>query len=97
MGISIWQALIVLLIVIPPFIPIIIAHKKKHAYRVAITILSVVGLFIFLCWVAALIWCFIEPARKQYPISDELEKLYELKQKGVITDDEFIMKKKELL
>jgi hypothetical protein len=53
-------------------------------------------------WFIALIWCFITPPTEKNTssiasVADELEKLHLLKDKGVITEMEFELKKRELL
>ncbi|MBE3654963.1 SHOCT domain-containing protein [Vibrio navarrensis] len=51
-------------------------------------------------WLIALIWCFIVPEKKvasMASVADEIDKLHSLKEKGVISEDEFNAKKKELM
>ncbi|HCE3381920.1 TPA: SHOCT domain-containing protein, partial [Vibrio parahaemolyticus] len=58
------------------------------------------GLFWGVGWLVALIWCFIVPEKKTNisgSIADEIEKLHSLKEKGVISEDEFNSKKSELM
>jgi len=47
-------------------------------------------------WLVALVWCFIEP-NVTISAASEIEALHELKNKGVITQEEFDLKKKSLL
>ncbi|MGR6874126.1 superinfection immunity protein [Pseudomonas sp. HK3] len=100
-GISIWQ-LIILLVLIPlAFLPTIIALKKNHPYKIPIIFINVFGGLVWgVGWLIALIWCFIVPEKKVLSVgsvADEVEKLHALKEKGVISEAEFGFKKKELM
>ncbi len=100
-GISIWQLLIVLVLLPLAFLPTIIALIKNHPYKIPIIIINVLGgLFWGVGWLISLIWCFITPEKQTSSIgsvADEIEKLYSLKEKGVISETEFNAKKKELM
>jgi sugar phosphate permease len=98
---SIWHWLIVLIILPVAFLPTIIAIRKNHPYKVAIILLNIFGGLVYgLGWLAALIWCFILPKASNGPavgVADELERLYQLKAKGILTQEEFDSKKKAML
>lgn len=86
------------------FLPSILAFKKKHPQKVPILLVNIFAGAIFgIGWVIALIWVFIKPnndqAQSSTPVdaSNEIEKLHELKEKGILTQDEFDLKKKALL
>lgn len=80
------------------FLPTIIACKKHHKYKIPIIIINLIGgLFYGAGWVVALIWCFIDPKDNVVGNADEIKKLFELKEKGIITKDEFERKKKDLI
>ena len=96
MGVSIWQLIIVLILLPLAFLPTIIAIKKNHKYKIPIIIVNILGSFLGgIGWLIAFIWCFIEP--KPSNTSNEIQKLHELKEKGALTQDEYDSKKRELL
>lgn len=98
---SIWHWLVVLIILPLAFLPTIIAIRKQHPHRIAIILLNVFGGLIYgLGWLAALVWCFILPKASGVPavgVADELERLHQLKEKGILTQEEFDGKKKAML
>ncbi len=59
------------------------------------------GLLYGIGWIVAIVWCFIEPKKSallsETSIADELEKLHALKERGILTADEFELKKQDLL
>ncbi|QIY10672.1 hypothetical protein FOC33_17000 [Plesiomonas shigelloides] len=78
-----------------------IALKKNHPYKIPIILINIFGGLLWgTGWLIALIWCFIVPEKKIASITsfaDELDKLNSLKERGVISEDEFNTKKKELM
>lgn len=98
---STWHWMIVLLILPLAFLPTIIAIGKNHPYKVAIVLLNVVGgLFYGIGWCAALIWCFVVPRDSGKPavgVAQELERLHELKTRGILTPEEFETRKRAML
>ena len=100
-GISLWQLIIVLVVIPLAFLPAIIALKKNHPYKIPIILINIFGGLLWgVGWLIALVWCFIIPEKKTSSIdsiADEIEKLYSLKEKGVISEVEFSSKKKELM
>jgi hypothetical protein len=100
-GISIWSILLIMILIPFAFLPTIIAIIRNHPYKLPIIIINIFGALIFgLGWVIALIWSLILP---QVNLSlsrenaSEIAALFELKEKGALTDEEFEIKKKELL
>jgi type VI protein secretion system component VasK len=96
------SVLLPLIILLPLyFVPTWIAIKKEHPQKVPIILVNLIGGLIWgLGWLAALVWCFIEPAQKNNTSTDvatEIEKLHELREKGILTSEEFDRKKQELL
>ncbi len=94
--------IIVLLVLLPLFfLPIIIAVKKNHPHRIPIILVNIFGgLFFGVGWLIALVWCFIVPSETQSTSNSsatELEKLYDLKEKGGISQEEYDSRKKTLL
>ncbi|MBF4274357.1 superinfection immunity protein [Vibrio anguillarum] len=97
LGVSIGQLLLILIVLIPfAFLPSIIALKKNHPYKIPIVLINILGgLLWWAGWLIALIWCFIVPEKKAASIAsvaDELDKLHSLKERCVISEDEFKVK-----
>ena len=102
MAISIWQIAIFLVVLLPLFfLPTFIALKKNHPYKIPIILVNIFGAALWgLGWIVALVWCFIMPIKSSKNSSssaDEIRKLYELKENGIITEEEFETKKTDLL
>ena len=101
MGISIWQLVIILILIPLIFLPTIIAIKKNHPYKIAIILINIFGGMLWgIGWLVALVWCFVESDKvgiTNRVSAEEIEKLYDLKEKGVLTQEEFDRKKKFLL
>lgn len=113
MGVSIFQLLIILIVIpvilIIFFLPAIVAYRGNHPHKFPILIVNIIGgLFFGLGWFIALVWCFIKPSNIDSTLSkihkpqisgaaDEIEKLYNLKDKGIISESEFENKKKEIM
>jgi len=83
------------------FIPSLLKKNKEAQLRI-----FVLNLFLgwtLIGWVVALIWALGEEKPKQKPISangniaDELAKLADLRDKGILTNEEFNHKKNQLL
>ncbi|MFL1806028.1 SHOCT domain-containing protein [Plesiomonas shigelloides] len=100
-GISIFQLLLLIIFLPLAFLPSIIALRKNHPYKIPIVLINIFGGLLWGAgWLIALIWCFIVPEKKIASITsvaDELDKLNSLKERGVISEDEFNTKKKELM
>lgn len=98
MGISIWQSVIILILIPLIFLPTIIAINKNHHYKIPIILINILGGMLWgFGWLVALIWCFIEPKSNNISATHEIEKLHELKEKGALTQEEYDTKKKALL
>lgn len=104
-GMSMWQILILLVLLPVLFLPSIIALSKNHPYKIPIILINIFGSVLWgLGWFIALAWCFILPSGNSSTHSgnssssaDEIRKLHELKEQGVITQEEFEKKKAALL
>lgn len=99
-GINIWQLLI--LMALPLYLlPSIIAFARNHPYKLPILLVNVFGGVIGgLGWVVALVWCFVLPDGARHTPRDalsEIEQLHSLKERGILTQQEFDAKKKSLL
>jgi len=101
LGISLWQLIIVLVVIPIALLPAIVALKRNHPYKIPIILINIFGGLLWgTGWLIALIWCFITPEKKTSSIdgiADEIAKLHSLKEKGVISEVEFSSKKKELM
>jgi len=83
-------------------LPTYFARTKNHPAKTSIMITNIVGgVFYGIGWIIALIWVFNGAEKKldsqNISTADELEKLFSLKEKGVITQEEFDNKKKDLI
>ena len=83
-------------------IPLIVAIKKKHPYKVPIILINIFLGWSFLGWVGALIWACILPEQNntnnQYNNKyEDLAKLQKLKEDGAITEIEFEIEKQKIL
>lgn len=94
-------AFVIVLSIAVYFFPWIIAANRNHHQRSSIVLLNVFLGWTFLGWLGALIWAVGEtkPIVKDSGISptEELLKLSELKDKGILTQDEFDKKKEKLI
>lgn len=84
------------------FLPAIIAARRKHPQLKSIELLNIFLGWTFLGWIAALAWsCSSGSAETQQSITesnaDELSKLWDLKEKGALTEGEYQKRKKKLL
>ncbi len=102
--------LYILLLIVPGiitqciyFIPYLIANKKGHPQETAIFILNLFAGWTIIAWLIALIWAFTEPkqivniSQASTRSADELMKYKELLDRGVISQEEFDAKKKQIL
>lgn len=85
------------------FLPTIVASNRSHASTGAIFVLNLLLGWTLLGWVAALVWSFANPVRvvvndqAQRSAAFEIQRLADLKERGLLTEDEFTRKKEELL
>lgn len=86
------------------FLPYLIANKKHHRQETAIFILNLFAGWTIIAWVIALVWACTE-SKQQTVIqqtnimssADELKKYVELLDQGIITQEEFDAKKKQIM
>ncbi len=81
------------------FIPTWIAIKKQHSNKTAIILINLLAGWMILGWFIALIWAIKKPENQQDNLNtaDEIEKLHNLKEKGIISEAEFESKKRKIL
>lgn len=82
------------------FLPLFIACFRKHPSALAISALNFLAGWTLVGWLAALIWALTNaPAHLSLQSSrtQDLYKLAELREKGVLTEDEFQREKSKLL
>jgi len=87
------------------FIPTFIASAKSHPSTGAIFAVNLLLGWTLVGWLGALIWALSNPDRPQkvyiknnnHDVADEIRKLGELKNDGILTTQEFETKKRELL
>jgi hypothetical protein len=91
------------------FIPVIIAGFRDHSNQSAIFFLNLFTGWTFIGWVACFVWAFTNQEKptthihnSSAPVSknstvDELERLAALKEKGLLTEDEFYKEKQKIL
>ena len=85
------------------FMPTIIAVRKKHASKIGLFFLNLFLGWTLLGWVVAFVWAFSSPRNiiinntTPQSISDEISKLSALKDKGMITEEEFNSQKQMIL
>ena len=87
------------------FIPTYFAYKKNHPAKIAIILTNILaGVIYGIGWFIALIWVFNGAEKRYKPnkekdisIYEEIEKLHKLKEKNIISEEEFSKKKNELL
>ncbi len=86
------------------FFPYMLANARKNLQESAILIVNLFAGWTVIAWLGALVWAFINDEQKVPPVDtqavtneEQVERLYSLYQKGIITEQEFSQKKKELL
>lgn len=80
------------------FLPSVIACIRKHSCRWAIFFLNLFMGFTGFGWVAAFVWAFTNNTIARKPtIAEELKELAQLNEQGIITKEEFEIKKSKLL
>ena len=103
-----WQHLLIIaLIIIPYFIPSMIAFIKNKPNKIAILVLNTFLGWSMVGWVISLVWsltsdkiqnlAFDNSATPYLSKFDKLEKLNHLKLSGILTEQEFIIEKQKLL
>ena len=90
--------IVIVLILLIYFLPSVIAGFRKHSCRWAIFFLNLFMGFTGFGWVAAFVWAFTNNSTARKPtIAEELKELAVLEEQGIITKEEFEMKKSKLL
>lgn len=81
------------------FLPALIAAKRKHKYANLIAILDLLTAWTFLGWVGLFVWALVDKkeASTVANSAEEIKLLFELKEKGAISEEEFLKKKNEIL
>lgn len=86
------------------FLPSVIAQSNGHKQTSAISALNLFLGWTLLGWVIALVWACIKENNsasntiiKPTSTADEIKKLAELKEQGILTEDEFNAKKSQIL
>ena len=102
--------LLIIFIIMLYFIPAIIASNRKHPAANAITFVNLIAGWSLLGWVVCLIWAYSNANnvattvtkktvvnKQALSVADEIRKLDKLREEGLLTQDEFNLKKKKLL
>lgn len=87
------------------FLPTIIAVRRKHKKNEnSIILLNLLLGWTFIGWIVALIWAVADEApikptviNQSSSSADQLLKLNEAKEKGLLTEEEFLIEKKKIL
>lgn len=88
------------------FIPALVAQNNNHTQTGAIFALNLFLGWTLLGWVVAFVWAcsksepkevIVQNTEPKLSVTDELTKFAELKEKGIITEEEFNKKKAQIL
>ena len=103
-------AIIFLLTIAIYFVPAIVAHYREHHNFGGILLLNIFAGWTLIGWVCALVWAGSNPpevktssnssqpvAEDKSDIADQIKRLHNLKEEGILTQEEFNIKKKALL
>ena len=106
-GIGIGGGIFILICIVVYFIPTIIAGNRKHPNGNSILALNIFLGWTFIGWVIAFVWAcsnietntqtVIENKIENRSVADEIQKLAQLKEQGILTEEEFKKKKTQLL
>lgn len=92
---------IIILSIFIYFIPTIIACKKDHKNKMIIFVVNLLSGYSIIGWIVSFVWALsnfdIKNCRRIPTIAEEIEELNKLKEKGIITEEEFNNKKTQLL
>ena len=99
---SVLLSLVLLALVIAVyFLPTIVAVRTKHRSTTALFLLNLFLGWTIAGWVLALVWAFMKPPKvevvTQPSAGDELLKLAELKERGILSEQEFEDRKYKIL
>lgn len=93
--------LIIILVVLFYFLPAIVASNRKNPQTMSIFVLNLFLGWTLLGWVIALIWACANVSEttetKKVDVIYEIDKLYDLKVRGIITEEDFQKQKEKLL
>lgn len=84
------------------FLPYIIAHYKLHQQQTAIFVLNLFAGWTVIAWIICLVWAFTTKKDEKIVATinsnaKQIEEYKDLLDKGIITEEEFTEKKKQLL
>ncbi len=101
-GISIWQLIIIVSVLLIYFLPSIIAVKKDHKNMASILLINMFLGWSLIGWLVAIVWAIkktesVVIATSNVSNADELEKLHNLKEKGILSEEEFEKQKVNLI
>jgi len=97
------ETLLIYFITFIYFVPTLVAIIRGHHSKGAVIVLNILLGWTIIGWIVAIVWSFTNPnqvvvqSRQQSNTSEELEKLVSLKEKGILTEEEFNRKKAQLL
>ena len=97
------ELIIILLMIFIYFLPAIMAWSRENNSIGAIFVLNLFAGWTLLGWVVALVWSFKNPEHvvisneNSNSAADEIQKFANLKEQGLLTDEEFNKKKSEIL
>lgn len=85
------------------FIPSIIAFCKGHQSKLGIFFLNLLLGWSLLGWIVSFVWAFIKPTQivvnnnSSYSVAEEIQKLSDLKEQGIISEPEYVTRKQKIL
>ena len=85
------------------FLPAIIAFNRYHQSAVPIIFLNILLGWTLIGWIVAFIWSVTSPSevviknQTTQSTADEIQKLANLKEQGLLTEDEFNREKQQIL
>jgi hypothetical protein len=84
------------------FLPMLIANSKSHDAILGISLVNILFGWTLLGWIASLIWSFSEKKpiiinTNSTSSADEIIKLSNLKEKGIISENEFEQQKRKII
>ncbi len=94
---------LILILLVVYFVPTVVASGRSHQSATAIFCLNLLLGWTLLGWVIAFVWSFTNPTQvvvRNKPVkstADEIQKLANLKEQGILTEDEFNKKKRQIL
>ncbi|MFK5912987.1 MAG: superinfection immunity protein [Woeseiaceae bacterium] len=103
-----WAIIILIIVVYVYFIPSFVATKRGHSAVNGIIFVNLIAGWSLIGWVVCLIWAYSNSESKNtttktiinkaaLSVADEIRKLDDLRKEGLLTQDEFDLKKNKLL